>query len=179
MRTLDFSRFALSVGVAAAALAACGVLPQSQAPSSPSAAPGIDSSSNERIFKYVGHKQSFTVPAGVTSVTITAHGAVGDVGGPDYTYKQALGGGGATVTATFSVTPGERLAIFVGGAGATGGFNGGGRGAGGYYGGGGGGASDVREGGDRLSDRILVAGGGGGGGSDAEGGTRGSLYRRW
>ena len=73
------------------------------------------------------------------------------------------------------VKPRETLYVRVGGRGlggdypgsAGGGFNGGGSGGnGGYWGGhGGGGASDVREGGDRLKDRILVAGGGAGQGT--------------
>ncbi|MGB8964955.1 MAG: glycine-rich protein [Candidatus Cybelea sp.] len=86
------------------------------------------------------------------------------------------GGNGGIVTATIAVTPGETLAIFVGGEGtgdtsncspgSDGGFNGGGAGGSENYclnGTGGGGASDVRQGGDELGDRVIVAGRGGGG----------------
>jgi hypothetical protein len=66
------------------------------------------------------------------------------------------------VVAELPVVPGERLAIFVGGAanGASGGYNGGGsgEGSGSYASGAGGGATDIREGGDALKDRIIVAG---------------------
>ncbi|MGH8987242.1 MAG: hypothetical protein ACRDXC_01415, partial [Acidimicrobiales bacterium] len=60
-----------------------------------SAVPTVDT------FSYTGHVTSFTVPAGVTSVTITAEGAGG--GGADNT----SGGSGASETGTFKVTPGE------------------------------------------------------------------------
>ena len=114
-------------------------------------------------FKYTGAKQTFKVPAGVTLVTITASGASGAAGW-DYYYGSyaAPGGLGGRVKATIPVTPGERLAIFVGGSGADGGFNGGGKSAKSSSGGGGG--SDVRQGGDQLADRVAVAAGGGGGG---------------
>jgi Glycine rich protein/Secretion system C-terminal sorting domain/Bacterial Ig domain len=126
-------------------------------------------------FSYTGALQTFTVPAGVTSITIDAGGAQG---GRDATGTVFAKGG--RVQATLTVTPGQVLNIYVGGAGgngslstataAAGGFNGGGA-AGhynsvlpGYSGGGGGGATDIRLGGTALSDRMLVAGGGGGSG---------------
>ena len=73
------------------------------------------------------------------------------------------------------VTSGEKMLVFVGGAGSgsMGGFNGGANGGGGVApdsycprsdGRGGGGSSDLRVGGDKLGDRILVAAGGGGSG---------------
>ncbi len=105
-----------------------------------------------QTFSYTGAVQSFTVPAGVSSIQVVADGGNGRaVEGTD-----ALG---ARVTATLTVTPGQQLAIYVGGAGAegAGGFNGGGVGAGG-----GGGATDVRPIGGAFADRLLVAGGGGG-----------------
>ena len=79
----------------------------------------------------------------------------------------ALGG---LVKATIPVTPGETLAVFVGGAGIPegNGYNGGGANgnsgtcSGSGCGGGGGGASDVRQSGDSLKSRVVVAGGGGG-----------------
>src|ERR1700729_596743 len=112
-------------------------------------------------FSYTGEEQSFTVPMSVTTITVKAEGASG--GGPK-------GGRGGGVKATIPVKPDEDLAIFVGGKGhLVGGFNGGGAGGNSQYryGHGGGGASDVRQGGDRPADRVVVAGGGGGTGGFA------------
>lgn len=126
-----------------------------------------------QTFNYTGDQQNFTVPAGVTSLTIQAFGAEGGTG---YA-SDGRGGGGDVVNVTIAVAPGEKLAIFVGGQGGNGtadsagagGYNGGGDGGHqlteGQGGGGGGGASDVRLGGIALGDRIVVAGGGGGNGS--------------
>jgi hypothetical protein len=166
--------------------------------------PPIDSSDmaarsavrHRQKFDYTGKPQSFTVPAGVTEITVVAQGA----GCPSYgsrgTRPSWVGSNGGLLKATIPVTPGETLGIYVGGAGVagtnggggTGGFNGGASGGAGPYGGnysdggeGGGGASDVREGSDRLKDRVLVAAGGGGGGvaegfyGAGEGGDGGGL----
>lgn len=113
-------------------------------------------------FSYTGAAQNWTVPAGVTSATFDLYGAQGG----DRTGSSPNQGGQAT--ATIAVTPGQNVAIYVGGAGAgnlsaaaaSGGFNGGG---GGYSTGGG--ATDIRIGGATLNDRVLVAGGGGGDGN--------------
>lgn len=111
-------------------------------------------------FGYTGSVQTWTVPAGVTSVTVDARGA----GGGSNQYSN--GGMGGRVQTVLSVTPGQVLEIYVGGQSGTtsGGWNGGGNG---YYtfGRGGGGASDIRTGGSTLADRIIVAGGGGGAGA--------------
>jgi hypothetical protein len=113
-----------------------------------------------KTYSYAGKEQWFTVPAGMKKLTVIAVGARG--GG--ISDAQAFGG---RIWAIVPVTPGEKLAVFVGGQGsrAHGGFNGGGVGATGpscCQGYGGGGASDVRQAGDRLQDRIVVAGGAGG-----------------
>lgn len=116
-------------------------------------------------FGFTGSEQQFAVPAGVTSLQVSAVGAPG--GG-------SLGGVGGTASAAVTVTPGDMLYVEVGGAGTSsaGGFNGGGDpGANSVStpaGAGGGGASDVRrvpaaEGGS-LASRLIVAGGGGGAG---------------
>jgi hypothetical protein len=107
-----------------------------------------------------GSTQQFTVPAGITSITVDAWGAQG---GGDGTSAGGLGG---HERSTITVTPGQVLDVVVGGRaiGAAGGFNGGG--ASGInafdtaYGGGG--ASDVRPAGGAFADRIVTAGGGGG-----------------
>ena len=123
-------------------------------------------------FEYTGGMQTYVVPVGITTLEMDLYGASG---------FGNLGFGGR-VTAELSVTPGETLNIYVGGAGTgtTGGYNGGGNPGSNTSYGGGGGASDVRQGGAALTDRIIVAGGGGGSGSNcglwtAEGGHGGGL----
>jgi hypothetical protein len=111
-------------------------------------------------FNYTGGLQTWTVPAGVTSIEVDAYGADG---GNDWGQGgTGTGGNGGRVRATMNVTPGEVLNIYVGKRGvsqyngpAT--FNGGGQGSAS-----GGGASDIRIGGTALTDRVIVAGGGGG-----------------
>ena len=137
-------------------------------------------------YSYTGVEQTYTVPAGVTAVTITAVGAPGG-SGPRNTNTTPTpgaypGGDGASVTATVAVTPGETLYVEVGGPGGSTdcsldpvvspAFNGGG---GNGCGGGGGGASDVRTCSistcslSSADTRLVVAGGGGGGGGAAHG----------
>jgi hypothetical protein len=173
MRFLGLTSYALGASLAIAMLAGCGgpagngVVPISGVP---------DSVRRHHTFRYTGAEQDFQVPANVKKITVIALGASGGPGraGP-------LEGRGGRVFAVIPVTPSETLAVFVGGEGSApnGGFNGGANGGDGYTGNegegyGGGGASDVREGGDSLADRILVAGGGGGqGGADNYGGDGG------
>lgn len=130
-----------------------------------------------QLFSYTSSAQNFTIPTGVTQLTINAAGAQGGSGcsGNGCT-EPSVGGDGGTVAATVGVTSGP-LSILVGGAGGTGnsmgaggtnGYNGGGTGgsaSGGFPddgGGGGGGASSVSLSGTML----VVAGGGGGGGTN-------------
>lgn len=119
---------------------------------------------------------TFTVPAGVTELSIEINGAGGGDGGGDSAYGNASGGMGTNITGMLSVTPGEVLTIRLGSPGTHGGSRhnpgsggsaylgaGGGGGTGsltGGAGGGGGGASGIWSG----SDRLALAGGGGGGG---------------
>ena len=126
-------------------------------------------------FEYTGGAQAWTVPAGVTEITVDLRGASGgnvNINGnpPGGSGREGYGG---RLVGTVPVTPGEVLNIYVGGrgntgaggAGGTGGFNGGGTagsGFGQYGGGGGGGATDVRSGGVALANRIMIAGAGGG-----------------
>ena len=112
-------------------------------------------------FTAPGGMQTFRVPAGVTSLMVTALGAQGGAGAAG----TSPGGLGGSVTATLAVVPDDTLNVFVGEQGgttgnstsnsATGGFNGGGAGGLGAFGGGGGGASDIR---DALSNRYLSQG---------------------
>jgi hypothetical protein len=145
-----------------------------------------------------GHS-SWSVPCGITSITVTLYGASG---GKAYGSSQGGGTGkGAEVVATDTVTPGEILDMYVGafglnavskgvgglaGNGGTGGDEEGGKGYGSLTatwgaGGGGGGASSIRKNGTSITKRIFVAGGGGGAGvednafeSGGSGGSAGS-----
>ena len=114
MKVTRFGRGALCVTSSAgltALLAACsthgniGTLPE---------AGGFGGGSalvHSQTFVCTGHRQTFEVPAGVNALKVLAFAASG------------------SVKATIPVTPGEKLAAFVGGAGATaGGFNGAGNG---------------------------------------------------
>ena len=154
---------ALSIG-GIVLLAACGGM------QSPISVPGTRSSAagnfqNHHTFLYTGAAQSFVVPANTTLIKVVARGA----GAGPKAYSRREPARGARVSALLPVRPGERLRVYVGGAGYSdesgnysGGFNGGGNPGDRFGGLGGGGASDVREGGDALGFRILVAGGGGG-----------------
>jgi len=130
-----------------------------------------------KTFAFTAGSQLYQVPAGVTAVSVRAVGAQGGTG-------TARAGFGADVSASVAVTPGQVLAVLVGGRGgngdgcgalscgepqagnSVGGFNGGGSsafaGAGTGRGTGGGGATDLRRGSWRLEKRVVVAGGGGG-----------------
>ena len=144
--------------------------------------------SGSQTFAYTGSQQTFSVPTGVSSITIKTWGAQGGSGGY-YTNSSycSTGGKGGYSTGVLSVSSGNTVYIYVGGQGEgyascgtqmintgakDGGWNGGGgnsiTGAGGT---GGGGASDVRYGGTGIGNRKIVAGGGGGGGN-AENSTR-------
>ena len=133
---------------------------------------------------YTGAMQTYTVPAGVTSITIEAYGAQGGDGGPVTTGQGGLGG---YATGDIVVIPGQILEIYVGGQGpsyqlaGTGGWNGGGgtnaTSNDNKRPGGGGGSSDVRINGSSLYDRIIVGAGGGGasGWQSSDGGYGGGL----
>ena len=127
---------------------------------------------------------SFVVPAGVSSVSVSA------VGGAGGSCNGSAGGEGASAAGTFSVEPGERLLVGVAGTGGTcpdlgqglaaGGVGGGGTGGGGAFtGAAGGGASEVGPGllpsylvgGDQV---LIVAAGGGGAGNSSAGGNAGA-----
>jgi hypothetical protein len=135
-------------------------------------------------FTYTGAAQTYTVPAGVTSVVIDA---VGPSGAP---YGGSGGGTGSHIRGTLAVTPGQTLQVNVGGCGlessvgtspGLGGWNGGANGgftvgAGtGNAGNGGGGMSDVRQGGTAWANIVIAAAGGGGAANSYQGGGGGSL----
>jgi hypothetical protein len=126
----------------------------------------------------------FTVPTGVTSITVTA---VGAAGGSCSFGKGSAGGAGAAVTATVPVVPDQALFVGVGSPGApcgdSGGGGAGGRGGsgagtnGGLVGGAGGGGVSlvgVARPSPSFAGLLVVAGGGGGAGQLANGGGAGS-----
>lgn len=96
-------------------------------------------------YNYTGSLQTFTVPAGVTSINIDATGAQG---GSINVSCTATGGLGARMIGDVAVTPGEVITILVGQQGFTNGSDAGG----------GGGSFVVRAG----NIPLVVAGGGGG-----------------
>ena len=131
---------------------------------------------------YTGGAQTWTVPAGITSVTVKVWGAGGMYGCPGGTYGYIGGGSGGYARGTLAVTPGQVLTIVVGGAGnrgvtantyIAGGYNGGGDSyckalAAAYgpgVGSGGGGTHIMNSGGAWL----IAAGGGGGGAGNVSG----------
>jgi hypothetical protein len=127
-------------------------------------------------FSYTGSAQTWTVPS-TGRYKLEAWGAQGGAG-------SYAGGKGGYAWGEISLTGGQVLTIYVGGAGtaaslAAGGWNGGGRSSsstGGGVSGSGGGASDVRLGGTALANRIVVGGGGGGAsGGYMDGGAAGGL----
>ncbi|MFA5087047.1 MAG: DUF2341 domain-containing protein, partial [Candidatus Paceibacterota bacterium] len=124
------------------------------------------------VFTYTGADQTYTVPAGVTSISVKAWGGGGGGGNPGgWTFGYPGGGGGYT-QGVISVSPGQTLTVIVGAGGNNGSisnanfsYGGGGKncttGTDCQYGGQGGGRSAIRNG----STELLTAGGGGGGGS--------------
>ena len=142
-----------------------------------------NSNADTATFSYTGSQQTWTVPSGVTSITVEGYGAAGGAGESSGSTK-SNGGLGGYLKTTISVTPGDTLYINIGGVGesganignavSAGGFNGGGDSANSHStdrnGGGGGGATDIRTS-TNLSDRIFVVGAGGGGGGGSASGT--------
>ena len=127
---------------------------------------------------YTGQYQEFYIPSTGTW-TVEAWGAEGANRGP-------AGGKGGYTVADVDFSQGDKLYLYVGGAGTTvyngreKGWNGGGHCYYYYTNGGfytaptnvyGGGSSDVRIGGNTLNNRILVAGGGAGAGARGVGGA--------
>ncbi|WP_370151293.1 Ig-like domain-containing protein [Streptacidiphilus sp. EB129] len=179
--------------VAAAIVPLTAAAATASAATAPCGAGGVLTTSPQPTCSYnsVG-TDTFTVPDGVTEVTVDLFGAEGGSAAgyidPHPAISGAPGGLGGETRATLPVTPGQTLQLTLGAAGIPGssrhgefarpGGTGHGRGGGGAHGGGGsgGGGSDVRVGAFDGSDRVLVAGGGGGagnGGSELQGGAGG------
>lgn len=153
---MQLARLIVTYSAGVALLAGCADSTAMQpSASSPQNAPRAPSGS--KTFNFTGKKQVFHLPSGVTQVVITATGASGSSYPTSY-YACGTPGNGGLVKAKISVTSGEKLIVYVGGVN---GFNGGAPSP--YYGSGGG-ASDVRQAGQKLKNRVVVAGGGGEGG---------------
>lgn len=118
---------------------------------------------------------SWPVPAGVTTLTVTADGASGSAGASGGSPSGGSGGAGGEYEAQLTGVPdGTVLSVFPGGqgSGSTGGVNAGGSGGSGTTdissntSGGGGGASSVAVSPFTHASLLLVAGGGGGGSAE-------------
>ena len=120
------------------------------------ATPANASLSGVIAYQYTGSNQSFTVPSGITAVTVYMWGAGGGSGA-------GTGGAGAFIQGTLAVTPGNTLNVIVGQGGVQNGTTTT------FGGGGSSGQSSSASGGGRsaiqLSGTELVDVGGGGGGS--------------
>lgn len=119
----------------------------------------------QTIYGYTGSSQTYTVPAGVTSIRVKIWGGGGGAAA-NISGSYGSGGGAGFVQTDVPVTPGETLTIIVGQGGAgwnsTEGYAGAAYPNGGAatnFGGGGGGRSSVTK-----SGLTLIAAGGGGGG---------------
>ncbi|MEK7134342.1 MAG: pilus assembly PilX N-terminal domain-containing protein [Patescibacteria group bacterium] len=115
----------------------------------------------KQTFSYTGGSQTFTVPAGVTSVTVKTWGAGGG-GATNWGGTGGPGGAGGYVQATVTVSPGENLIVVAGKGGQKGDTpvdNG-------YMGGDGGGYSGVFRGSVIQSNALAIGGAGGGGSSN-------------
>ena len=73
-----------------------------------------------QTFSYTGATTTFTVPAGITQLTLALQGGEGGRGGADAAGPSPVGGYQGVVTGTITVTPGQVLTIAVGQGGAGG-----------------------------------------------------------
>jgi hypothetical protein len=131
----------------------------------------INSGANcTETFSYSGAIQNWTIPAGITEITVDVIGASGGLGTSS---NNSNGGRGVRMQGVLTVTPGNVLKILVGEKGVNATSNGGG--------GGGGGSFIVSS----ADSPLVIAGGGGGGqgqccsvyvdGVDASTGTSGTV----
>ncbi len=162
---------------AACAAALLGAGPAAAAGSCPAGSTlGADGQTCTATFSYTGSPQTFTVPAGASSVSVVADGAAG--GGVTSGFGVHPGLGGQESGTVSGLQAGQVLTVIVGGVGQTGVYEGAG-GQGGYGGGGAGGTAGVNAnnaggagggGGSFVfgpSGLLLAAGGGGGGGTNS------------
>lgn len=182
MNRSTLTALAGATGLLAAALVPAAASPASAAPAgSPCGTGGVLTTASPACTYTAAGTDTFTVPNGVSAVTVDLFGAEGGSAAgyvlPNPPNTGAPGGLGGESRATLAVVPGQTLQITLGAAGVPGssrhgefarpGGYGHGTGGGGAHGGGGsgGGGSDVRTGAFGAGDRVLVAGGGGGAGN--------------
>lgn len=130
--------------------------------------------------------QTWTVPGGVTSISVVVIGGGGGGGGGGFAISTPWsggggGGGGVSVTAGLTVTPGATFAVTIGAGGAAG-FDRGAGGTGGtsffgsYSAGGGGGGGVLRWLANGMDSANYTTGGGGGGFPNGAKGGNGSSW---
>lgn len=123
---------------------------------------GVGSSATTTTTYNTAGTNTYTVPAGVTSITVKAWGGGGGGGaGSGSSGIGGYGGGGGYAKAVFDVTPGENLTVRVGAGGAKATAN--------QRGGSGGEATKILR-----SSTVLLEAGGGGGGGGRRGNTSGT-----
>ena len=153
--TYDVTASTQPSGQTCAVTSASGTMPASSVSS-------VQVSCSNNTFTTAG-AYTWTVPAGVTSIQVSAIGGGGGGGGGCCSSTPTVGGSGALVSSTLAVQPGDVLTIYVGGGGgAT------------NEGSGGGGLTYV---GDGPTNFVIAGGGGGAGagpGNDANGGNAGA-----
>ena len=131
-----------------------------------------------QTFDYTGSNQTFTVPAGVTSINVKMWGGAGGGNGGTGATNNYPGGAGGYAEGLIAVTPGQTLTVQVGGGGHgdcsnclspgnVGGWPGGGTStfASSITGGAGGGYSGIFSGTPAQATALIIAGAGGGGGA--------------
>ncbi|MFJ4778047.1 Ig-like domain-containing protein [Streptomyces sp. NPDC088762] len=179
--TTRMLRAAGLTGLVAALLTPLSATADQSEPGTPCGTGGLFTASPPSCTYPTPGTDTFTVPAGVSVVSVDLYGAEGGSAAgfvtPNPPNAGAPGGLGGRTRATLPVTAGQNLQVTVGAAGIPGssrrgeyarpGGLGHGAGGGGAHGGGGsgGGASDLRTGAFGKADRLLVAGGGGGAGN--------------
>ncbi|MCU1589064.1 MAG: hypothetical protein JWP11_320, partial [Frankiales bacterium] len=164
---------AMTGGLLASAVPAAVAAPTPPSCATATTSPAYTLGDTTRVIVVTADSATVTIPVGVSSITVDACAAKGG------DLAASVGGQGARVTTTLSVTAGSTLYVHAGNPGtdgptptAPGGTIGGGAGSGG---GGGGGLSGVfSDDPPAQSNAVVVAGGGGGGGSTGTGGAGGS-----
>ncbi|MDQ1537861.1 MAG: hypothetical protein QOE58_2254, partial [Actinomycetota bacterium] len=86
----------------------------------PQAAFAVGPTTVDQTFGYTGSTSTFTVPSGVTQLSVTMTGGKGGRGGTDSAGPSEAGGYQGLVAGTMAVTPGQILTVAVGSGGATG-----------------------------------------------------------
>lgn len=129
------------------------------------------SSTQTKTFTTAATTTTWTVPPGVTSLTINAHGAQGNQSAASAGTQHGYGG---STTGTVTVTPGQNIYIFIGNTGAGDGTSLGSGGSGGdgynHNPGAGGQATWVSPSSTLATSTMwILAGGGGGGGGQGNG----------